>query len=66
MITSKKKVIEELCELVTQTSVELFGESEPHDCFCGSFSNLDGNFLMNEEAIIFIKTAVKQKLEARS
>lgn len=63
---SPEKTIEFLCKLVSDTSVALFNQQEPHDCICeaGRIRASLFGYQMNSTVLGFIKQAVIDALIA--
>lgn len=61
----KEETLRRLCLLCTQVSVALFGQEQPHDCFCGEKEEDPLGFFMNEATIDFIWDAVRKAMNER-
>ena len=61
----KVDVIRKLCSLSTNVGNEVFGNLNPHDCFCDmSKMRNPCDFQFSEEIIAFIETAILEKIQS--
>jgi hypothetical protein len=62
-IRNHRKVIERLCNLVSEVGSVRYRDELPHDCFCGENPrDIKFDFQCDEEIIAFIESAVRARL----
>ena len=58
----KEKVINRLCDLVTEVGIKQFKSRLAHDCFCNESVVSDEYFNCDNEVLEFIETAVRNAI----
>lgn len=66
-IRTPKKVIERLCNLVSEVGSVRYADTIPHDCFCGKNPRgVKFDFQVDEDIINFIESAVRARLSNKA